>query len=266
MCRYLKIEVQHYLLSLSSILPNLEEVTDYVHIHDCNGLVKNVAGFASLVKVGSYVTVHGNRNLEVLDNGLFPSLENITGSIAIHSNAKLTNMTNFLPSLVTSGGIVINNNGALASLDSTTGFANLATSTGQIAINGNGELLSINGVFPALTAVESSIEIHTNPKLHTVGPARFGASSSPMTMAGTFTVYDNYVLADVTGFQGLGCTAADKCIMDWYTNSPLEKADVCGVWDSMDGLKEGTGGTCTGGGQRPCYGGPSGYSGYAANC
>lgn len=287
-CRYLKIEGQHYFTSLSSILPNLEGVTDYVHIHDCNGLVKDVAGFASLVKVGSYVTVHGNPNLEVLDNGLFPNLTFAGGGVRVYNNAKLTNMTDYLPSLenstgrvsiysnhklaamanvceslVTAAGVQIINADGLASLDSTTGFSNLATSTSYIEINHNAELLTINGVFPALTAV-AGIHISVNAKLHTVGPARFGTSSSLRTLAGEFAVRSNAVLADVSGLQGFACNYIYRCPMVWHNNPELDQTDVCGVWDSMTmagtagpGLGSGT----CGDGPMPCYG-----SNTAANC
>lgn len=256
---YLIIKDQHYLTSLSSILPNLEEVTSYVQINNCNGLVKNVAGFANLVKVGGNVIVDNNEYLEVLDNRLFPSLAFAGSDVEVHNNGKLTNMSNYLPSLenstgfvsinsnyklvtmanvceslITAGGVVIVST-ALTALDSTTGFGNLATNTGTITINYNVELLTINGVFPALTAVASYIMITNHDKLHTVGPARFGASFSPMTMGASFAVSNNLVLADVTGLKGLGCTAVAGCRMSWYNNDKLEKMDVCGVWDSMTG-------------------------------
>eukprot|EP00729_Bicosta_minor_P013629 gene13629-22040_t len=311
---HLNIYSQHYLTSLSSILPNLEEVTDYVRIAYCNGLVKDVAGFASLVKVGGDVTVESNKNLEVLDNRLFPNLAFAGGAVKVESNAKLTNMSNYLPalenstgkvsiysnqklatmanvceSLVTVGGVRIEDANSLTALDSTTGFGNLTTSTGTISILGNNELpsisnylpslatstgpilinynddlLSINGVFPVLTAVAAGIRIEQNRKLHTVGPARFGASSSSMTMAGMFEVYDNDVLADVAGLHGLVCTAADKCEMNWMSNPELERSDVCGVWDSMTNVKSPSMLCGGGGGYRPCYGLIG--SGTAANC
>eukprot|EP00729_Bicosta_minor_P008736 gene8736-17555_t len=289
----LRINAQHYLTSLSSILPNLEEVTDYVSIDTCNGLVKDVAGFASLVKVGGEVRVNNNKNMEVLDNRLFPNLAFAGGEVSVQSNAnpELTNMSNYLPSLetstgrvniynnpklatmanvceslVTAGGVAIGENHGLTALDSTTGFGNLATSTGAIYIQNNNELLSINGVFPALTAVAAGISISSNPKLHTVGPVRFGASSSPMTMAGTSNVYSNTVLANVAGLQGLVCTATGKCSMNWWQNDKLDQTDVCGVWDSMSPNVKKHPNTCETGGKFPCYGPRNPNFGAAANC
>lgn len=237
-------------------------------------------GLQTWSRWGGDVTVSNHKNLEVLDNRLFPNLAFAGGKyVIVEFNSKLTNMSNYLPSLenstgkvyiygdttlvtmanvckslVTAGGVEINNAGITA-LDSTTGFGNLATSTGTIQIQNNNELLSINSVFPALTAVASTIAINNNDKLHTVGPARFGASSSPMTLANQLYVAQNKVLADVIGFLGLGCTAPDKCRMNWFGNDELERSDVCGVWDSMSVTGTGPKGT-------PSYG----TSNVAANC
>lgn len=387
---------------MSSILPNLEEVTDYVEISNCNGLVKDVAGFANLVKVGAYVKVDGNANLKVLDNQLFPSLTFVAGGgVTVRGNNKLTNMTNYLPllenstgtiiidnnqklatmanvceALLTSGGVTIQNadelasfdstsgfanlktssrqitiknndkmttmtnvfaslvatagvsiqdnnaltsldrtfgklatstgpitisgnyiltimtnvfeslvtthgvlikDSALTSLDSTSGFVNLATSTGVIYIGSNAELITINGMFPSLTVTFSwyqlslvtySLIIDDNPRLHTVGPIRIGASSSPMTLSATFRVSSNKLLADVSGLNGLECTATDSCAMNWYGNEKLDKTDVCDVWDSMTGTgPKKSNYDCDDGRNRPCWGpGTTGWQGIAANC
>lgn len=80
-------------------------VTGYVHIHDCNGVVNSVAGFVSLVKVGGYVHVDGNPNLEVLDNRLFPNPAFAGAEVRVAFNDKLMNMTNFLPSLALTGDV-----------------------------------------------------------------------------------------------------------------------------------------------------------------
>lgn len=85
-----------------------------------------------------------------------------------------------------------------------------------------------------------------------------------MTMAGRLQVSNNKVLADVTGLEGLGCTAADKCTMHWYRNDKLERSDVCGVWNSMSPNVKIPINNCDSGGQYPCYG--PGGAGTAANC
>ena len=71
----LRIEGRHYLETLSSILPNLLEVTEYVYIGNNNGLVRDIVGFEKLERVGQYVDIKGNPSLEVLDDKIFPLLK-----------------------------------------------------------------------------------------------------------------------------------------------------------------------------------------------
>ena len=63
------------------------------------------------------MSVQYNPNLEVLDNRLFPNLAFVGEYVKVNNNAKLTNMSNYLPSLENSTGKVnIKNNDKLTTM------------------------------------------------------------------------------------------------------------------------------------------------------
>lgn len=266
-------------------MPNLEEVTGDVTISSCNGLVGPVAGFANLVKIGGSLNIQYNPNLEVLDGTLLPKLNITTGKVYIYANNALLKMDGFLPALttcegkvdiasnnklatlanvcnalVTAGGVTIESTRVTA-LDGSTGFGQLATSTGRVSIYANGALLKVDGFLPALT-VAAAIEIRSNSILASVTGNSLG-SAGGLSLGGTFELYSNPKLADVSGFHGIKCTASAQCAMTWYTNGMLTQQDVCGVWDAMTG----TGATKSSGNSFPRYGTSGGNNwGQDANC
>lgn len=297
---YLFIHDQHYLESFSSVLPNLVEVTDSVTISSNNGLVRDVVGFGKLETVGGNVQIKDNKNLEVLDNKLFPVLKSAGDYVLISTNGKLTNMTDFMPSLnttgkkktgagnvriesnndleimsnvfgalTTCGGVKIDNI-QITSFGSASGFAKLEKSTGSITIDSNPGLLAIDGAFPSMLST-ASIDIHNNVKLQSI--TSFGippqSSVGPLKLGGSFQLYENIKLADVSGFNAIECTATNKCAMNWQKNRALDKSDVCGVWTGMSGtgpLKTTQKCNHPGTGNFPCYGGSAGNIGSPANC
>lgn len=247
---HLNIDSQHYLESLDSILPNLEEVTKYVQIRSNNGLAGNVTGFAKLEKVGEYVDINSNPNLKGMGDKLFPVLNSTgAGSVRIHNNVALTTLAGCMPMLGRVGSYV--------------------------EISNNANLLTVGGAFPSLTVVGSHISIYTNAILASIAPSFGAAPDSTLALGGYLQVSNNFKLADVSGLHGIACTDVDnKCQMNWYGNYGLDQADVCGVWTSMGGAGPTTytstncGG---GGGNRPCFGSnpntdPASGSGVAANC
>jgi len=278
------IASQHYLKSLSSVMPNLEEVTGDVTISFCNGLVGPVAGFATLMKIGGALNIKDNPNLEILDGTLMPNLNITTGKVSIRSNGALLKMDGFLPALTTcEGSVDIQSNGKLATLvnvcnalvtaggvtitntpvtalDGSTGFGQLATSTGRVYIYNNDAMLKMDGFLPALT-VATSIEIGSNSILASV-PGNSLGSPGGLSLGGTFELYSNPKLADVSGFHGIKCTASAQCAMHWYFNDLLTQQDVCGVWTAMTGT-----GATKSGNNFPRYGtGSTNNWGLEANC
>lgn len=127
---FLLIKNQHYLTSISSILPNLVEVTAHVHITGCNGLVGPLIGFAKLEKVGDYVLIDDHQNLEVLDGTFMPNLVTVGGSLVIASNPNLEVLDGLF-----AGSMQVNTN------DKNEAASNVPT----LGLQGNPKLKSIVG-------------------------------------------------------------------------------------------------------------------------
>ena len=120
--------------------------------------------------------IRGNGNLTNMTN-FMPSL-NTTGSgyVEFDTNGKLETMLNVFSTLTTCENLRITSNNALTSFGSASGFGKLEkinerwSTFGFFFFSNNNELLAIDGAFPAMVYA-SSFKINENAKLQSTNRA-----------------------------------------------------------------------------------------------
>jgi len=187
---------------------NYTEVTGYLNIS--GGDITDLSPLFMLRKVGSYLTIHHNSALAVVDG--FGSLTNVGSGIFINDNTNMVSVSGFGLLQRTGDNMDFWNNNLLVSIS---GFESLHTVDWSLEIGGNPSLTSLPG-FPSLQTVTSSLFILDNTSLPRVtgfnalqsvgwsfningisslsnlcGFVNYFSANNPYTGGGTFDISDN---------------------------------------------------------------------------